>query len=415
MGSDEPARPVPPPHHYHHDEQRNFEPEDLIEPQSRLYETFSASEGATPIPLVVRQELADEHEHGYEHEHELGDHRLHDDYADELGFTGSHSEHIARDQPVLIAASSARSDSTRSSGRGQRVTFIGDLSSHDHENLPLHRVPSSAARSLGSGDRLRPPPSSSTRRFNTYPRREPERTYRPRRSDPRDRGYEQQLPYMIFVDYGDGLEIGNEVDGFMLYEEYLATAHLRRPKDHTYFIIPGSTPVIFSDEEGRELYRVDAQKYNTPTLRRRRYIIQDEFGNELFSVYSRYKYNRDASSSYSGSSLGRGPPSDESRTDSSESSAPDILVMDENGQRIYDSRNRRIESGHPSARSRFASGLRDRDRADDNRPNYMFVDEYGQPVDKETYYPREFRSGSSSGSSDESYEHLPRRSQIIYI
>lgn len=41
----------------------------------------------------------------------------------------------------------------------------------------------------------------------------------------------------------------------MPYEEYLATAHMRNGPSSTYFIIPGSTPVIFHDEHGQEMYR----------------------------------------------------------------------------------------------------------------------------------------------------------------
>ncbi|KAH8118449.1 hypothetical protein DFH11DRAFT_673355 [Phellopilus nigrolimitatus] len=126
--------------------------------------------------------------------------------------------------------------------------------------------------------------------------------------------YELQLPYMIFADFGEGLEIGNEVDGFMPYEEYLSTSHLRVPKESMYFIIPGNTPVIFHDEDGRELYRIDAQKYNTPTLRRRKYIIQDEFGNELYRIGNFGDRTRnDFLSSPSGGSSGSGSHSSRSK------------------------------------------------------------------------------------------------------
>ncbi|THH12392.1 hypothetical protein EW145_g49 [Phellinidium pouzarii] len=435
--SDDPPRPVPPPQHYHHDEDRDMDhdmdrdldPDDLIEPHSRLYETFTASEDdrrATPIPLVVRQELA--HDHDRDYERDIDHHPMDDDSVDEHGFVNSHSENPMHDHPVMVAPSSEQSHSTHSSGRGQRVTFIGDLSSHDRGSSSLHRRATTNSRNMDLGDRLHPPlsSSSSSRRYNTYPRREPERAYRPR-TMPRDRHYEQQLPYMIFVDYGDGLEIGNEVDGFMPYEEYIATAHLRTPQDNTYFIIPGSTPVIFHDENGHELYRVEAQKYNTPTLRRRRYIIQDEFGNELFRIGN---WNRDranpfipgppsdySSSSGSRSSLSRETNSDEARTEYTESSAPDILVMDENGQRIYDSRDwGRRDYAMMSPRSRFASELIDRDRTIHDS-NYMFVDEHGHLGDKKKYYPRGSRSGSSvsGASSDESYKLFPRQSQITYV
>lgn len=86
----------------------------------------------------------------------------------------------------------------------------------------------------------------------------------------------------------------------MRYQDYRDTAHLRENRQDTYYIIPGSTPVIFHDDGGNELYkcvpessisfklliivsgRVDAWKYNTPMLRRKLYIIEDENGRELF-------------------------------------------------------------------------------------------------------------------------------------
>lgn len=86
----------------------------------------------------------------------------------------------------------------------------------------------------------------------------------------------------------------------MPYQQYVETAHFRRDHKHTYYIIPGNTPVVFHDDDNNEMFRsdlpalillcllitvhssVDAQKYNTPTLRRRKYIIQDETGKELF-------------------------------------------------------------------------------------------------------------------------------------
>ena len=89
-----------------------------------------------------------------------------------------------------------------------------------------------------------------------------------------DYRHEFRRPYLILTDFGEGLEvqanffkvifgplltsadqIGNEEDGFMRYEDYRDTAHLRSNRDDTYFIIPGSTPVVFHDESGNELYK----------------------------------------------------------------------------------------------------------------------------------------------------------------
>lgn len=41
----------------------------------------------------------------------------------------------------------------------------------------------------------------------------------------------------------------------MPYEEYLATSHTRRYRGESYLIIPGNSPVVFHDDQGRELFR----------------------------------------------------------------------------------------------------------------------------------------------------------------
>ncbi|EJD01331.1 uncharacterized protein FOMMEDRAFT_21737 [Fomitiporia mediterranea MF3/22] len=291
-------RPVPPPQHFsahpsdygHHDDYHD----DLHEPHSRLYETFTMSEDSRPpVPMVVREDDEDAHLHhvpGSYADEPLHHQRHLDDYPDvhqtdltnELGYTNT--DRSGHDRPILIAPSSERSASTQSGS--QKVTFLGDAPSRPRGMPMSHSKSLSATSRSMAGDRPRAPYVTSSHRsdYNRPRRQIPEYLPSLHRAPRREGYYQQKLPYMIFVDQGHGLEVGNDEDGFMPYQEYLATAHLRRTEEHTYYIIPGSTPVIFNDENGRELYRVDAQKYNTSYLRRNRYIVEDEYGNELCRI-----------------------------------------------------------------------------------------------------------------------------------
>jgi len=93
---------------------------------------------------------------------------------------------------------------------------------------------------------------------------------------------------------------------------------------------------------------------------------------------SNYTGSSKTGSSYSGTASSRASE-DSVRTLNSSSSTPDICVVDENGTRIYDTRDHRTKGmiGY-------------NDHYDDERPNYMFVDEFGRPVNKQKQYPDEF-------------------------
>jgi len=208
----------------------------------------------------------------------------------------------------------------------------------------------------------------------------------------------------------------------MPYEEYTTYKETYGLDQDTYYIIPGSTPVVFHDEDGNELFRVDAHKY-TNKSRRHKFIIQDEFGQELHRIGdSRFMAaGSDAGSSSSHSSRKsrsktpkvihldgrdreRALVSNSPRSDRTES---DIHIEDEYGRPL----NQRS-----SDRDLKRGGSRRLDR-NGNRPNYMFVDEDGRPVSKEAYYPEQFGSRSSdSGSSGGQNPHKKvRRAPVVYL
>lgn len=299
-------RPVPPPlgHQYsHHGSQYEEYPEDIgiHEPQSRLYETFSASEAGSRHPVAHSVRDDDGLHHHHRHGSEFGGEAHTDIYASEMGYGGPHSERGAH-EPTILISPSERSHSSQGS---QRVAFR-DMGTHSHGTAPSVPKRSMSVTSRGDRSRAIPVMASTQRSDYTYPRRRqsPRRYASGPVAQPRAARHgdviRQQLPYMIFVDDGHGLEIGNEADGFMPYEQYLATAHLREtPTSDTYYIIPGSTVVEFHDESGHVLWRVDGRKYLTPTLRRRKYIIQDSYGRELFRIGNFNHRSSGGSSSHS--------------------------------------------------------------------------------------------------------------------
>jgi len=75
----------------------------------------------------------------------------------------------------------------------------------------------------------------------------------------------EEQPIIISADPHTEIEIGNERDGFVPYEQYLASResrrrarrhhHRRTPEEEVYVIPPGAN-VIFVDEDGHELHRV---------------------------------------------------------------------------------------------------------------------------------------------------------------
>ncbi|KAL5527498.1 hypothetical protein ACEPAG_6289 [Sanghuangporus baumii] len=298
-------RPVPPPQLFHshdddyerHDLHHDDLEDDLHDPHSRLYETFSSAhsqDGHGAIPRVIRED--DEPGHHHFDDHTDG---IRSEHPGELGFVGT--ERSGQNPPTVFIAPSDHSGSSHSSS--QKVTFIGDMRSHDRGTpYTQRRALSTSSRSMSR--RVPVAPSTIRENYRSHRRHASESSYPspPRMSRPEYR-YEFRRPYLIFTDFGEGLEVGNEEDGFMRYQDFRDTAHLRANRDDTYYIIPGSTPVIFHDDTGNELYKVDAWKFNTPMLRRKQYIIEDENGRELFRVggtdSSRYSSDGYSSGSYS--------------------------------------------------------------------------------------------------------------------
>ncbi|PAV21070.1 hypothetical protein PNOK_0369700 [Pyrrhoderma noxium] len=449
IGTSEIIRPVPPPHHHssqqfsHHGSHYEDYPEELIEPQSRLYETFSASEAGSRHPAA----------HSVRDDDGLPSHRRYGSYGTVHSERGAH-------EPTILISPSVRSHSSHESS--QRVAFAGAGNPGTHASTSAG-VPRGVVSLSSRGDRAQPVPvmASTHRSDYTYPTQP---TYTRQRQAPRRHAsapvamprapthqgdvIRQRLPYMIFVDDGHGLEIGNDVDGFMPYEEYLATAHLREtPMRDTYYVIPGSTVVEFHDESGRVLWRVDGRKYLTPTLRRRKYVIQDEYGRELFRIgnfknrsssgskapkvmylnpessspfpqntynsfsrtpssQTRSTTNHSRQMHYEPVPFSRGTLFEDARSISTVSSAPGIVVVNEEGEQVYDSRsnNQDQPSQHSvfiSPRSRFANELIDRD-TNANASTASAT----STVMSDSHYDRDY---------DHDYDHAHNHGRDVYI
>ncbi|KLO16334.1 hypothetical protein SCHPADRAFT_216895 [Schizopora paradoxa] len=339
-------------------------PEDHQE--SRLHEQFSEDGRQTHefIDVVdhdTGRRTPDQHIHDYPE---------FDDYRD-----GPRS--ILSDSLAKPASSGGRSSSN------QRVTFIGEL---NPSNLERNASRYSATSTASKYSQVTDATEREYRHQQYDPQRhEPQRRYHDdepqRRYDPQRNLPQKRLPYMILADFGNGLEIGNDVDGFMPYEDYAAYKETYGVDQDTYYIIPGNTPVVFHDEEGNELFRVDAHKYKT---RRHKFIIQDEFGQELHRIGdSRFMAaGSDAGSSDSRQSRSKVPKlihldgRDRVRTPvpnspRSDRTSSDIYVEDEYGRPLKQS---------SSDRNLKRGGSRRLGR--NEKPNYMFVDEDGRPVSK---------------------------------
>ncbi|KAF8591447.1 hypothetical protein K439DRAFT_1611116 [Ramaria rubella] len=74
----------------------------------------------------------------------------------------------------------------------------------------------------------------------------------------------EEQPIIISADPDTEIEIGNERDGFVPYEQYLAERearrrarrhHHRRTPEEEVYVVPAGANVIFVDEDGRELHR----------------------------------------------------------------------------------------------------------------------------------------------------------------
>jgi len=353
-----------------------------------------------------------EHQESRLHEHFSEDGRQTHEFVDvedqDRRTEDLHHEYPEFDYPeaprsILSDALAKPVSSGGRSGSNQRVTFIGDL---NHSSLDRNASRYSSTSTASKYSQV----TDAT-----------ERDYRQQQYEPQRHLQRKRLPYMILVDFGNGLEIGNEVDGFMPYEEYTAYKETYGLDQDTYYIIPGSTPVVFQDEAGNEIFRVDAHKY-TNKSRRHKFIIQDEFGQEIHRIGdSRFmSAGSDAGSSSHSSRASRSrtpkvihldgrervrsPGANSPRSDKMGS---DIYIEDEYGRPL----NQRS-----SDRDLKRGGSRRHGR-DDNRPNYMFVDENGMPVSREEYYPEQFGSRSSdSGSSGGRNPHKKvRRAPVVYL
>lgn len=156
-------RPVPPPQLHshmddfeHHDLHHGNLGDDFNDPHSRLYEAFSSAhsqDGQATIPRVIRE---DDHHHFDERTD-----GIRSEHPGDLGFVQSERSG-PESAPVFIAPSDHSGSSNSSS---QKVTFIGDLRSHDRGTPHTHRKAlSTSSRSMSR--RVPVPPSVSRNVFS---------------------------------------------------------------------------------------------------------------------------------------------------------------------------------------------------------------------------------------------------------
>ncbi|KAL5530316.1 hypothetical protein ACEPAF_6573 [Sanghuangporus sanghuang] len=101
---------------------------------------------------------------------------------------------------------------------------------------------------------------------------------------------------------------------------------------------------------------------------------------------------------------------DDDRTVSSQiSSHPDIVVVNEDGERVYDSRETLARGQPPHIQSQYVTEV-----SYPSRPDSNYVDEYGRPVDRPNSPEYPWGTGTSSTESDESYEGSRRHSRIFH-
>ena len=163
IGTSEIIRPVPPPHHHssqqfsHHGSHYEDYPEELIEPQSRLYETFSASEAGSRHPAAhsVRDDDGLPSHRRYGSEYGGSQPMAHSDiYAHDLGYGTVHSERGAH-EPTILISPSVRSHSSHESS--QRVAFAGAGNPGTHASTSAG-VPRGVVSLSSRGDRAQPVP-----------------------------------------------------------------------------------------------------------------------------------------------------------------------------------------------------------------------------------------------------------------
>ncbi|KIJ56730.1 hypothetical protein M422DRAFT_40320 [Sphaerobolus stellatus SS14] len=120
-------------------------------------------------------------------------------------------------------------------------------------------------------------------------------------------------PVRISADPHMPIEIGNERDGFVPYQDYLAHHEARRrtrkphrrsnrhrrhdtsEDDEQVYIVPPGANVIFVDEDGREIHRVgDIDERRYPPRRRSSRPIRDDGSSSLSRYYSHGKNAKDS-------------------------------------------------------------------------------------------------------------------------